>query len=357
MIRELSDSEYKHLKELLPAMQFAYNTTEASAIGVSPFQAGHGFPATSVVAARTRAAKSGGATDPDIMEDVSSKFDKSVTKHILELAQVMAQEARATSEWHRRMTNKMLNQAGKPLDLSKFKPGTSVYFYKPPTIHQVETRKRKAKHLDHYVGPGKVKRQIGARSFVIEKPDGPDSSTPGKIREFQRDIGMIIPEKLPPKTDPDPYTHSVPEMGTCFHRSRTIPRTGEHIILKDDVTSTDWYCAQVLSVLNDRLTVWYFTTEVQPLSSYPSSSVEERMANMRGASYKRTWTTKDGNASTVPPEKQIRQEKDMWTGLVSASHYDDQILLRNVGLTSTGQLDNKTLALAAKLRLPHHRGP
>jgi hypothetical protein len=85
--------------------------------------------------------------------------------------------------------------------------------------------------------------------------------------------------------------------------------------------------------------------------------VEERMANMRGASYKRTWTTKDGNASTVPPEKQIRQEKDMWTGLVSARYYDEQILIRNVGLTSTGQLDNKTLALAAKLRLPHHRGP
>ena len=82
-----------------------------------------------------------------------------------------------------------------------------------------------------------------------------------------------------------------------------------------------------------------------------------RLANARGASYKRTWATRDGNATVIPPEKQARQEKDMWTGLVSSRYYDDQILIRNVGLTPTGQLDNKTLALAAKLKLPHHRGP
>ncbi len=47
------------------------------------------------------------------------------------------------------------------------------------------TRGRRAKHIDHYVGPGVITRHIGTRSMVI-RLNGKD---------FQRDAGMIMLEK------------------------------------------------------------------------------------------------------------------------------------------------------------------
>ena len=52
MIRKLSDHEYKHIKHYIPAFQFAMNVTPHSAIGCSPFEAGHGLPATTLSQAR-----------------------------------------------------------------------------------------------------------------------------------------------------------------------------------------------------------------------------------------------------------------------------------------------------------------
>ncbi len=49
MIRKLSDHEYKNLSSLyLPSFQFAINTTFNSAIGCTPFEAGHGLMATTI---------------------------------------------------------------------------------------------------------------------------------------------------------------------------------------------------------------------------------------------------------------------------------------------------------------------
>ena len=50
MIRKLTDQEYKQMKTLaLPAFQFALNTTFSSAIGCTPFEAGHGIAATTIL--------------------------------------------------------------------------------------------------------------------------------------------------------------------------------------------------------------------------------------------------------------------------------------------------------------------
>ncbi len=47
------------------------------------------------------------------------------------------------------------------------------------------TRGRRAKHIDHYIGPGIITKHIGTRSMVI-RLNG---------RDFQRDAGMIMLEK------------------------------------------------------------------------------------------------------------------------------------------------------------------
>jgi transposase InsO family protein len=58
MIRKLNDQEYKHLDtRALPAFQFALNTTFNSAIGCTPFEAGHGSAATTIAQARMQATR------------------------------------------------------------------------------------------------------------------------------------------------------------------------------------------------------------------------------------------------------------------------------------------------------------
>ena len=106
----------------------------------------------------------------------------------------MAEVVRSTSEWHRRMTAGNLSQSGQPVDLEKYVIGHKAYFYKPPSMNETITRDRRAKHIDHYVGPGIIKGHIiGTRSIVISYQD----------KEFQRDAGMVMLEK-PRFADADP---------------------------------------------------------------------------------------------------------------------------------------------------------
>ncbi len=85
----------------LPAFQFALNTTYNSAIGCTPFEAGHGLNATTISQARMMATKASisaeGGRDGDILEDVDEFFDKSLVKVQFELAMRMAEVTRSTS--------------------------------------------------------------------------------------------------------------------------------------------------------------------------------------------------------------------------------------------------------------------
>ncbi len=135
MIRKLTDQEYKNLKNIaLPAFHFALNTTFNSAIGCTPFEAGHGLQATAVAQTRIQATRDAttaeGGRDRDALEDVDAFFDQSIIKERLELAVRMAEVVRATSEWHRRMTAKNLSQSGQKVDLTKYVIGQKAYFYK-----------------------------------------------------------------------------------------------------------------------------------------------------------------------------------------------------------------------------------
>jgi hypothetical protein len=128
----------------------------------------------------------------DLLEDVDKTFDTSEVKSVMVLAMRMAEIVRSTSEWHRRMSSKKLSQNGKCINYEALVPGAKVYFYKPPSIQEVEKRGRKAKHLDHYTGPATILRAVGTRSFVIQYTD-----EKGVTRTYQRDASMI--SLVPPK--------------------------------------------------------------------------------------------------------------------------------------------------------------
>jgi hypothetical protein len=76
----------------------------------------------------------------DLLEDVDETFDTSEVKSVMELAMRMAEIVRSTSEWHRRMSSKKLSQNGKCINYEALIPGVKVYFYKPPSIQEVEKR-------------------------------------------------------------------------------------------------------------------------------------------------------------------------------------------------------------------------
>jgi hypothetical protein len=53
---------------------------------------------------------------------------------------------------------------------------------------------RRAKHIDHYIGPGRIVRHIETRSLVISMKDSNNVD-----REYQRDAGMVLLRKPKPK--------------------------------------------------------------------------------------------------------------------------------------------------------------
>jgi hypothetical protein len=110
---------------------------------------------------------------------VDAFFDQSIIKEQLELAGRMTEVVRATSEWHRRMTSENLSQSGQTVDLEKYVIGHNAYFYKPPSMNETVTRGRRAKHIDHYVGPGTIIKHLGTRSIIIRY----------KEKDFQRECG------------------------------------------------------------------------------------------------------------------------------------------------------------------------
>ncbi len=52
-------------------------------------------------------------------------------------------------------------------------------------------------------------------------------------------------------------------------------KEGEFLILKDDPNATDWYCAEVRTVLVDRIEVNYYTTQTPSLENYGRRSTKD----------------------------------------------------------------------------------
>jgi hypothetical protein len=148
------------------------------------------------------------------------------------------------------MTAENLSQSGQPVDLGKYVIGHKAYFYKPPSMNETITRGRRAKHIDHYVGPGTIMRQIGTRSIVIRYQE----------KEFQRDAGMVMLEK-PRFADADPTIENRlvigPQLQAEALRTENPPQEGEFVIIKDDPNAATWYCAEVRKILADRIDVNY----------------------------------------------------------------------------------------------------
>jgi hypothetical protein len=158
-----------------------------------------------------------------------------------------------------RMTHEELNQKGQRYNLDHFTIGAKVYFYRPPSVPDVEKRTRKAKHIDHYVGPATIVKKIGSRSFQISF----SNPTTGTTQLLQRNAGMMIilkKEWIAPSLDPLQVS-----LSPMKHQPEMVLRASEMVILMDYPDATDWYAAEISQVLHDRFTVNGYITKAIPL--------------------------------------------------------------------------------------------
>ncbi len=180
--------------------------------------------------------------------------------------------------------------------MTKYVVGQKAYFYKPPSMNDTITRGRRAKHIDHYIGPGIITRHLGTRSIVIRY----------KEKDFQRDAGMIMLEK-PRPLDVDPTVEdrliNEPRLQMEAIRNDTTYREGEFVILEDDPNAETWYCAEIRKILADRIEVNYYTTVTPALPDYSDQTIMEKQKQLKAADFLRTWCLDRGKEllTTTPP--------------------------------------------------------
>ena len=107
---------------------------------------------------------------------------------------------------------------------------------------------------------------------------------------YQRDAGMILPEKdhHDKVSQREQEWRYEPFPSTGLHVRGTAPVESEYVIVKDDIDAPDWYCAQVLKVLPDRVKVAWLTTKVAPLTDYKNKSRDKRLARLKDSVFVKT---------------------------------------------------------------------
>ncbi len=80
-----------------------------------------------------------------------------------------------------------------------------------------------------------------------------------------------------------------------------------------------------------------------------------RLKSLKNVVFSKTWTLPNGEATIIAPALQGRRAP-LWTGQIPLGFLDDQLLIRSVGLSSQGKLNDTSATMAAKLNIPHHVG-
>ena len=349
MLRKCTDAQYKNIKEYLPAMSFAINTTKSSTLNSTPFEAGHGLPARTVASARADSARIHfnleGGTGDNTLEDISTHFDTSLHKAMLELATRLADAANRESEWHRRMTSEKLNMTGRKIAVDLLQTKAKVYFYKPPSQQKAARLGRKAKHCQHYHGPAEIVRKIGTQSYVLSYQG----------RTYQRDQGMIIPAKHRVSKGKLGIGRA-PIIPPHMHAAGSKPEEGEHVLILGGPNDKDWYCAEIAEVLVDRIVINYHTTATPPPENYEAATPLARKSALARARFLKTWIKRPSGLPTIIAPRLSRIHKNLYQQRIPLVELDQHLLVRNVSISAKGRLSLETVNLAAALSQPHHLG-
>jgi hypothetical protein len=201
-LTKCDDAQYKNMKDFLPAIAFAHNTAFNSAINCTPFEAGHGLRAKTITEACANPRRQITAEEGTDIQEPDSTWEKSIFPKVCRLAERLAYDAQRHSQWHKRMDAHHLNQSGAKIQDKGLKQGDRVYFYRPPSQHEVIRRGRKAiKHLAHYYGPATIQGKVDGRDRQYHL------TYEGK--PFKRDISMLVPEKEMQRINPETHDPTI----------------------------------------------------------------------------------------------------------------------------------------------------
>jgi hypothetical protein len=158
-----------------------------------------------------------------------------------------------------------------------------VYFYKPPTQHEIATRGRKAKHLAHYHGPATVQGNVKGRDRQYHITyDG---------KQLKRDISMLIPKRTIESLDVlrhDPTAEASHQPEPALLKPGVVIQEEELILCKTDKDDKAWYLAEVYKMYSDKIEVIYYTTPRKQLHEYESANHEQRQERLSQCRFRKT---------------------------------------------------------------------
>jgi hypothetical protein len=350
-LTKCDDSQYKNIKDYLPAIAFAHNTAFNSAINCSPFEAGHGLRARTITEARASPRLQIITDRGKILQEPDSKWESSIFLKICKLAERLAEEAQSQSQWHKRMNAYNLNQSGRQISEEPFQTGTRVYFYRPPSQQEVLKTGRKVKHLMHYRGPATVTKLIPGRRRQYE------IEFQGKT--YKRDVGMLVPEQTisdidvttldPTKSQQETTKPQLYAKGETLHEDKLI-------ICRTDKTDTEWCLAEVSKIYTDEIELTYYTTPAPQAHNYANATKEQRQDNLKNTRFRKTWYLSSGKnigKATVKAPFPKNPELRLWTGKIPVPEVNDLVLATNIILNPQGYMDNASIDVVSQLPLGH----
>jgi hypothetical protein len=283
------------------------------------------------------------------LTEADKNWEKSIFPKVLKLAERLATEAQRHSQRHKRMNAHNLNQSGAKVEDKGLNSGDRVYFYKPPTQHEITRRGRKAKHLTHYHGPATVRGQVEGRDrqYHIEY-DG---------RDFKRDISKLIPEKRIKAIDVGRHD---PTAETPIHPKPTLFKSGdtlreeELILCKTDKGDTAWSLAEVHKIYPDEIEVIYYATPREQLDEYETATHEQRQEHLGQSRFRKTWFIRNGtNAGkgTLNPPFPKNSLLRLWTGKLPSNEFDYLILATGIKLEPNGYLTEESRKIASHVKI------
>jgi hypothetical protein len=350
-LSKCDDSQYKNMRDFLPAIAFAHNTAFNSAINCTPFEAGHGLRARTITEARANPRLQITAEEGTDIQEPDNTWEASIFPKVCRLAERLAYDAQRHSQWHKRMNAHNLNQSGAKIQDKGLEKGDQVYFYRPPSQHEIIRRGRKAKHLAHYHGPATIQGKVEGRDrqyhFTYE----------GK--SFKRDVSMLVPKRDYMAINPEVHdpTNETPLLVKPAFYNKQKPLQEEDIILcKTEKEDTSWFLAEVNRIFPDEVEVVYYTTPKPLMEGYSTATLHERIDDLLKARFRKTWyvySGKNAGKGTLKPPFPYNPKLRLWTGKLPTSEIDDLVLATGMTLDPQGYLNKDSATIAGQLTIGH----
>jgi hypothetical protein len=310
-MRCLTDDQYKHWHKHLSGIEAAWNSTNTSTLGMSPFEASTGLPM------RTPMLAAG-----EIRPKHSRKMNASELNMLHSTAAAFRDLAKKNQKWHREQRADMLNRKGRWKTL--FKVGDLVKIYLPPSALEAERKGRKAKHCMWYRGPARVIKCLSDTAYTVELCSNK--------RQYDRSIINVSAwGNTTPATTPDSPAETgarEPTAETALANTDAY-NVGDYLGIKDDPEQDTWWLAEVTRVKGEGLHLAYFGTCGK---------------NLPSAKFKPVFVT-NTNKLTFKNE----QGAARWTGYVSVDGLPGCVVARNLHRNNTGTLSTRSIRVIKSL--------